>query len=69
MNINMDRGQGKMRILNEGEIKKTRKVHQCCVCGEFIEKGSSCYWQTNTYDGIGTAYWHLYCDPKDCYDP
>ena len=49
-------------VLNEGRIDRTRTNHRCCVCDEVIEKGSSCFWQTNTFDNIGTAYWHIECD-------
>lgn len=55
-------------ILGEGRINKTRKPHICCICGNKINVGESCYWQTNTgtdESDFGTAYWHEYCDVED----
>ena len=53
-----------MRILGEGQVKKTRKPHQCYVCGKMIPIGETVCWQTNTggdWD-FGTVYWHPECD-------
>lgn len=52
-----------MHIFREGKIKKTRKLHRCCGCSEWILVGSTCCYQVNTNDRLGTAYWH---DNKIC---
>ena len=52
-------------ILKEGTIKKTRKNHQCIVCGEAIPAGSEANFQTNVgkYWGCCTVHWHTGCKP------
>ena len=50
-------------ILRTGMIKKTRKPHMCCGCDEPIPVGSACRFQVNTFDGLGTSYWH---DSDEC---
>ena len=53
-----------MRVLGEGQFKKTRKPHICSVCGKMIPVGSTANWQTNTggdWD-FGTVRWHAECD-------
>lgn len=51
-------------VLSEGVRQKTRKDHVCCICGDWIPKGSTCHYQTNTgteESDFGTAYWHSEC--------
>ncbi len=53
-------------VFKEGTRKKTRKDHQCIVCGRKIPKGSEANWQSNKGDDWGccTVLWHIDCTPN-----
>jgi hypothetical protein len=50
-------------ILSEGDRKKTRCKHWCCVCDKEIPAGSPAHFQSNVgFDwGLCTVYWHMDC--------
>lgn len=49
--------------LSQYHVKKTRKKHRCCWCGETIDKASKAW--VNNYTDAGdfhSDYWHVECD-------
>lgn len=51
-------------VLKNKLIKKTKKLHYCCVCDMKIESGSTCYYQVNIFEGDFNAVYYHY--DKEC---
>ena len=60
----MAKGDGgrMIRIVEEYDVKKTRKPHRCFGCLEIIPAGSQAHVQVNVDMGIGKIYTHLACE-------
>jgi len=48
-------------IIEEKDVKKTRKTHQCFGCLKTIPIGSPAHMQVFNDGGIGRAYFHPAC--------
>lgn len=51
-----------IRIIEERDVKKTRKPHRCFGCLKIIPVGSSAHVQVNDDMGIGRVYTHPTCE-------
>lgn len=49
---------------SDGHVKRTRKRHQCCYCGSWVEPGSTAYFESGIdEDGPFRRYVCASCEP------
>jgi len=49
-------GDGELASVSETKMRRARKPHRCCECGETIEPGETHHWVRGLWDGCWETY-------------